>query len=108
MPDVYSARPGVVYALQPRSGLSASLGSRIDGIPTRDIVGGSSGFRRPGSSLYFDPGVLVTRGRGTWTLNVPVRLHQNFKRSVADTQLGTLGGGDLAKYLVLIDYSVRF
>jgi hypothetical protein len=45
VPDVYSARPGLDYALAPQYGLSVSLGARIDGIPKRDLVGGSDGFR---------------------------------------------------------------
>ncbi len=108
VPDVYSFRPGVTYALQPKRGLTASLGTRIDGIPVRDIVGGNGGFRRPGYSLYLDPGLAVARGRGTFTFNVPLRLHQNFERSLVDVQNGATGGGDLARYLVLIGYSLRF
>ena len=108
VPDVYSFRPGVTYALQPKRGLTASLGTRIDGIPVRDIVGGNGGFRRPGYSFYLDPGLAVARGRGTFTFNVPLRLHQNFERSLVDVQNGATGGGDLARYLVLIGYSLRF
>ena len=85
-----------------------SLGTRIDGIPIREIVGGSNGFRRPGYSLYLDPGVAIAHRRGTLTLNVPVRLHQNFERSLADIQKGATGGGDLARYLILVGYSLRF
>jgi len=108
VPDVYSFRSGISTALWRRHGISASLGPRIDGIPLRDFVGGSSGFRRPGYSLYLDPGVVVTAGRSTWSVNVPVRVHQDFQRSLADIEQGSAGGGDLAKYLVLIGYTVRF
>ena len=108
VPDVYSIRPGVTYALEPKRGLSVSLGTRIDGIPKRDLVGGNGGFRRPGYSLYLDPGLIISRGRATWTVNVPLRIHQNFERSLADIQLGATGGGDLARYLVLFGYSLRF
>ena len=108
VPDVYSFRSGISAALWPRHGISASLGPRIDGIPLRDFAGGSSGFRRPGYSLYLDPGVVVTAGRSTWSVNVPMRVHQDFQRSLADIERGAAGGGDLAKYLVLIGYTVRF
>jgi hypothetical protein len=108
IPDVYSARAGIAYAVQPKRGLSASLGIRVDGIPIRDLVGDSDGFRRPGYSLYIDPGVAFGHGRNTFTLNVPVRVHQNFERSLVDVQLGKNGGGDLAKYLIFVGYSVRF
>ena len=108
VPDVYSLRSGISAALWAKHGISASLGPRIDGIPLRDFVGGSSGFRRPGYSLYLDPGVTVTRKRSTWSVNVPVRVHQDFQRSLADIERGSAGGGDLARYLVLIGYTVRF
>ena len=105
-PDVYSFRSGISRALW--RGISASLGPRIDGIPLRDLAGGSGGFRRPGYSLYVDAGVVVRAGRSTWSVNVPVRVHQDFQRSLADIQQGSAGGGDLAKYLLLIGYTVRF
>ena len=108
VPDVYSLRSGLSTALWRKRGISASLGPRLDGIPLRDFVGGNSGFRRPGYSLYLDPGIVVTAGRSTWTINVPVRVHQDFQRSLVDIERGAAGGGDLARYLVLIGYAVRF
>ena len=57
---------------------------------------------------YLDPGLAFARGGGIWTVNVPLRLHQNFKRSMVDLQKGTSGGGDLAKYLILVGYTWRF
>ena len=108
VPDVYSVRTGVSKALSRRHPITASLGPRLDGIPLRDLVGGSGGFRRPGYSLYIDPGLAFSKGRSTWSLNVPVRVHQDFQRSLADIQAGAVGGGDLARYLLLIGYSYRF
>jgi hypothetical protein len=107
VPDVYSVRSGISTALWRRHGISASLGPRIDGIPLHDFVGGSSGFRRPGYSLYVEPGIVVSSGRSTWSITVPVRVHQDFQRSLADVAYGSAGGGDLAKYLLLIGYTVR-
>jgi hypothetical protein len=52
--------------------------------------------------------VVVNVGRSTWSLNVPVRVHQDFQRSLADIERGSAGGGDLAKYLLLIGYAIRF
>ena len=63
MPDVYTARAGLVYAVWPSRSLSLSLGGRIDGIPQRDLIGGGDlGFRRPGFIFYLDPGVSLGRG----------------------------------------------
>ena len=108
VPDVYSFRFGAAYALLPRRGVSINFGARIDGIPTYDLFGGDAGFRRPGYTVYLEPGATFSKGRTTFTINVPIRAHQNFKRSIADIQLGKPGGGDLARYLVLVGYSIRF
>jgi len=108
VPDVYSARAGVAYAILPKHNLYASLGLRADGIPIRDLIGDSNGFRRPGYSLFIDPGFGIGLGRGIFSFNIPVRIHQDFERSLVDRELGKLGGGDLAKYLVFASYSIRF
>ena len=48
VPDVYSFRSGVSAPVWRPRAISASLGPRIDRIPLRDFVGGSSGFSRAG------------------------------------------------------------
>jgi hypothetical protein len=106
--DIYSARVGAGYALLPKKGLSVSLGPRIDGIPVRDLVGPHDGYRRPGYVLYAEPGMTLNLRRSTFTLDIPVRVYQDFKPSVVDVQLGRPGGGDFARVLVLAGYSVRF
>jgi hypothetical protein len=108
VPDIYSIRTGGAFTVSSVRGLSANLGMRIDGIPVSDLVGGSDGFRRPGYSLYIDPGVTYIHGRHTFTFNIPVMVHQDFMKSHIDDQLNRLGGGDLAKYLLIAQYSVRF
>lgn len=108
VPDVYSARAGLAFAVSPKQGFSVSFGPRIDGIPIRDLAGDSDGFRRPGYSFYLDPGMSLSRGRNTFSLNVPVRVYQDFQRSLVDMQLGKPGGGDLARTLIFAGYSVRF
>jgi hypothetical protein len=109
VPDVYSVKAGLAYALAPSKGLSANLGARVDGIPLRDVIGGGDdGFRRPGYTLFADPGTRFRRGRHELTVSVPVRMHQDFSRSLIDRERSLNGGGDLAKYLIFGGYSVRF
>ncbi len=109
VPDVYSARTGLAYGVAPTAGLSASLGLRIDGIPMGDLMGGEDAyFRRPGYSLYVDPGIALRRGSNEVILNVPVLIARDFRRSPIDQDLNRPGGGDLADYLIFVGYNRRF
>jgi hypothetical protein len=109
VPDVYTARAGVAYAVWPSQGLSLSLGGRFDGIPLRDVIGGGDlGFRRPGFIFYLDPGVALGRGADEFSLSVPIRLRQDFRQSLHDRANGKPGGGDLADLLVFAGYTHRF
>jgi len=108
IPDVFNASAGLSFDLSRRLGLAASLGGRIDGIPTRDLVGRSEGFRRPVVLGYLEPSLTLTRGRSTVTLNAPARIYEDFRPSLIDRQLGSAGGGDLARYLLFAGYQVRF
>ena len=108
VPDVYSARLGLAYALWPQQGISVSLGGRIDGQPIRDLIGGGDpGFRRPGYSVSLDPSVALTTGPSQFTVSAPLRLGANREASVLDLQAGKHGGGDFASILVFVSYSRR-
>lgn len=52
--------------------------------------------------------MVIAHGHGTYTLSVPLRVHQNFKPSLIDVQLAKPGGGDLADSLILAQYRWRF
>jgi hypothetical protein len=109
VPDVYSGRLGLAYAVWPNQGLSVSLGGRIDGQPVRDLIGGGdTGFRRPGYSIAADPSVSLTTGPSQFTLSAPIRLGANRQPSVLDQQTGKRGGGDFASSLVFVSYARRF
>ena len=101
VPDVYAWRAGLAYSPWPTRGLSVSLGVRADGIPVRDIIGGAdNGFRRPGVSVFVDPGLSWNRGPHTLSFSFPVRAYFNFKNDPS----GQLNGGDLADYLIFAGY----
>jgi len=108
IPDVYNARAGIAYALARPNGVSVSLGWRVDGIPMRDLVGRSDGFRRPAVIGYLDPGLTFVRGRNSWTASLPVRQYANFRPSDLDRRLGMSGGGDLARNPLFVSYARRF
>lgn len=109
VPDVYSARSGLAYVLAPTRGLAVNAGARIDGIPQSDVIGGRDrAFRRPGYSLYFDPGMVLRHSAEEFSISVPLRMSQDFQRSRIDQERNFPGGGDLADYLVFIGYTHRF
>ena len=110
VPDVYSARLGATYDVQPDWGLSLSLGGRLDGIPVHDLVGGGdeSTVKTASQIVYADPGLSVGRGKSTFTLSVPVRMWVNREKSELEQSTGQLNGGGFAKYLVFASYAWRF
>jgi hypothetical protein len=109
VPDAYSLRSGVSYAVAPRRGLSALLGGRLDGVPVEDLVsGGDAHFRRPGYSVFVDPGLDLSAGANTFTLNVPVRVFADRRANLYDRIIDRQGGGNLAKLQVLASYTHKF
>jgi hypothetical protein len=106
--DQYLFRGGIGRALPWVRGLAASFGGRIEGVPVRDAIGGSNGFRRPGYAISLDPGLLYATGRYTVSLNTPVAVERNRKRSVADYLNGTHGDAAFADYSLMLSVSRRF
>lgn len=108
VPDGYSARTGLSYALLPDRDLSVSLGGRIDGTPVHDLVGGGDDVtvKRPAYVILADPGLSMGIGEGRMTMSVPYRVRVNRLRSVVDEKNGSppVGGG-FAKYLLFLSYS---
>ena len=110
VPDVYSARLGASYDVQPDWGLALSLGGRLDGIPVHDLLGGGdeSTVKRTSQIVYADPGLSLARGKGTFTLSVPYRLWVNREKSELEQSSGEVNGGGFAKVLVFASYTHRF
>ena len=110
VPDVYSARLGGAFSVLPDQGLAMSLGGRVDGIPVHDLWGGGddSTIKRTSYVVFADPGLSLTRGKGTFTLSVPYRLRVNRMKSLLERQSTAVNGGGFAKYLVFAGYSHRF
>jgi hypothetical protein len=109
VPDAYSLRGGVSYTVSPRQGFSVSLGGRIDGVPVEDLInGGDDNFRRPGYSAFVDPGLELTRGSNTFTLNIPVRVHADRRANLRDRVMDVNGGGNLARTFIYAGYTHRF
>ncbi len=113
VPDQYQARAGFSYTVWPEQQLSVSLGVRIDGIPPNDFIGSSGGFRLPGYSVDFEPGVSWTYGKNTFNIFTPVLMAANKQKSTLDHQnedypnRGRIPAA-FADWLLITSYSRRF
>lgn len=115
VPDSYFGRGGIGIVLWPEYGLALTLGGRIDGVPPDDVLGSNKkGTRITGYSVYFEPGITITKGRYTFSVTGPVAVRRyagtdpaadRILKKFPDAQLGFAA---LADYLVTTSISVRF
>lgn len=106
--DGYMGRTGFDYLLIPKYGVTLSLGGRIEGVPVHDMIGGSTGFRRPGFAISIEPGVSVAIKSWSFNLSTPVAVYRNRQRSVPDQARGAHGDAAFADYTVQFSVAKRF
>src|SRR5262249_34706290 len=104
--DQFAARIGASFPAGRH--LNFSLAGRLEGVPSSDLIGGNSGFRRPGYSVAIEPGVSASWHRSIVTLSVPYLVHrvrtQSYADKLATQQTGKFVNGDAA----FADYVVIF
>ena len=109
VPDQYMARLGANLSI---SKFTLGAGVRIDGVPVKDAIGGSNGFRRPGYIVSADPSISYRTKKITAFLNVPVALERNRLQSVPDkirtnlTKSYYVGDAAFADYVVNLGVSI--
>jgi hypothetical protein len=106
--DAYVVRAGLAYVLWPSQGLSLSLGGRMEGVPVRDLIGGSEGFRRPGYAISIEPGIAWTHRKFSAALTAPVAVERNRQRNVSDRRLGRHGDAAFADFTINASLTYRF
>lgn len=112
VPDQLSLRLGLSHNISET--ITISLGARYDEVPIKDILGGSSGFRRPGNILALDPGISLVSGPLTLNLGVPFALRRERPQSITDRETERITGsprnGDaaFADYLINTGITYRF
>ena len=107
--DQYLFRTGLSQGVPRVRGLAFSLGLRGEGVPVRDLIGASDGFRRPGSILSIDPGILYNMRHTTLAINGPWALRRNRPPSVPEIQNNiTNGDAFFADYTVLVNLAHHF
>jgi hypothetical protein len=114
VPDQYFSRTGLGYLIWPKYGVSLSIGSRLEGVPVEDFIGGSRGYRVPGYAFYFEPGLAVTKGRFSFSVTGPIAFHRHANKNLTDIKVSKLldqdfgGNAAFADYLVTASFSVSF
>ena len=117
VPDSYLGRGGVGIVLWPQYGLALTLGGRMEGIPDKDVIGSTThGTRIVGYSVYFEPGLTVTKGRYTFTVTGPVAVRRHVGTDPVTDRVeeklhfhgSPFGFAALADYLITTSISVQF
>jgi len=107
--DQYLYRAGVSQGVPKLRGLALGLGVRGEGVPVRDILGSSNGFRRPGFIFSLDPGLMFNYKRDTISVNGPWALYRDRPPSVPEIQNNvTNGDAFFADYTVIASISHHF
>jgi len=106
VPDQYSIRTGFSFTLSPT--LSSSLGARFDCVPTKDLIGGNGGFRRPGNVVSIDPGLALNQGNFSFNLNVPFAVRRERPQSITDLQTEQSTGSPRHGDAAFADYVINF
>lgn len=107
--DQFAARLGMNYALL--KGVSITLGGRVEGVPSSDLIGSSKGYRRPGYVVSVEPGITYSKGKFSAFGSVPLAVYRNRTKSYADKQDPTgkaHGDAAFADYLISVGVSRWF
>ena len=106
--DQYLVQAGFARAISKVRGLTVTFGPRWEGVPAKDLIGESLGFRRPGYAISLEPAVQYTRGMNLFTFSVGKAIHRDRTRSVPDRITGGHGDAAFADYTWFAGYSFRF
>jgi hypothetical protein len=103
VPDQYLGRVGGTFPVW--KGLAGSVAWRVEGLRRYDLFGKSNGFRRPGTSMFVEPGFGYTHGSSTVSFNVPIAYYYNRR---PDPYTGLEGDATFPREIFLTSYSWRF
>ena len=106
--DEYLLSAGIAHNIQSVTGMSVTVGPRLEGVPASDLFGKSLGFRRPGFAVSIEPGLQYSRGKSLISASVGKAIYRDRTRSVPDKLSGGHGDAAFADYVWLASYSRRF
>ncbi len=103
VPDIFMIRGGISLMVKK---FTFTGGIRAEGLPSKDLIGGSRGFRRPGYIISAEPTATYTMKKASLNLAFPIAIKRNRtqsdsdKRRSADTKTHIQGDAAFADYLV--------
>ena len=103
VPDLFMTRAGISYMVKQ---FNFAGGVRVEGLPSKDIIGGSKGFRRPGYIVSAEPSITYVAKKISFNIAVPVALKRDRtqsdadKRQTIDTGVHKQGDAAFADYLI--------
>ncbi|MGK7392077.1 MAG: transporter [Candidatus Cyclobacteriaceae bacterium M2_1C_046] len=106
VPDQYGFRLGSNYII-PETGFSIYLGSRMEAVPSVDLIGSSEGYRRPGYAVSIEPGLNYSYKNILANLTVPIAVERNRTKSYLDKESGSHGDAAFADFLINFNLSYR-
>ena len=84
--------------------LAATIAWRMEGVPRYDLMGASHGFRRPGVTMYWEPGITVMSANGhSVSFNMPIGYYYNRFRN---PYTGNPGDSTFPEYVAIATYSM--
>jgi hypothetical protein len=104
--DQFLARLGAAVPVPRTKGLAFTVAGRVEGVPHGDLFGDNNGARRPGISIFVEPGFVYSSGHSTWSVGVPIAVKRRTFRSVGSSP--DYQDATLADAIVLASYSRRF
>lgn len=109
VPDQYLYRFGFAQVIPKVHRLAVSFGVRGEGVPVRDLIGNSNGFRRPGFILSIDQGVMYTYRHTVLSVNGPWAMYRDRPPSVPEIANNTTNGDAFfSDYTVITSLSHHF
>lgn len=111
IPDQFLVRAGISQIVWPSKGVSVSAGIRWEGVPPHDLIGGDFGWRLPGYSLSFEPGVTWSpRRQDSFSVYVPIAVHRYAGLDANSQSMHMSGPGlaTIADWQLIISFTHEF
>ncbi len=109
--DQYFAESGLSFP-SPLRWISPTVAYVVSGVPRRDLIGGSDGFRRPATLEYVAPGFNLAIAGQVLTLGVPLLTYYNIKPPIQPNIFGNrvldVTDATIPGVMVSATYSFRF